>query len=73
MNQPSKSKLLGLFRSRKFWAALIGFIFVMLDEFVPTFPLDPEQVTNVVYMIVAYILGVAIDDMGQGIGGNPAF
>jgi len=27
----------------------------------------------VVYMIIAYILGVAVDDLGQGIGGNPAF
>ena len=73
MNQQPKSKLLGIFRSRKFWAALIGTVFVVLDEFVPAFPLDAEQVTNIVYMLVAYIIGVAIDDAGQGIGGNPAF
>jgi uncharacterized membrane protein len=73
MNQHPKNKLLGVLRSRKFWAALIGTVFVLLDEFVPTFPLDQEQVTNIVYMLVAYIVGVAIDDAGQGIGGNPAF
>ena len=73
MNTKPASKLLGLFRSRKFWAALVGFAFVMLDEFIPAFPLDAEQVTNIVYVIAAYILGVALDDMGQGIGGSPAF
>ena len=45
----------------------------VLEEFVPEFPLDADQVTNVVYMLVAYIVGVAIDDAGQGIGGNPPF
>ena len=73
MNTQPKSKILGVLRSRKFWAALVGLAFVLLDEFVPTFPLDAEQVKNVVYMIIAYILGVAVDDLGQGIGGNPAF
>ena len=58
-------KLLGVFRSRKFRAALIGTIFVLLDELVPAFPLDAEQVTNIVFMLVAYIIGVAIDDGKQ--------
>ena len=73
MEKLSKSKLLGLFRSRKFWAALIGMVFIFLEEFVPDFPLTIEQVTNMVYMLVAYIIGVAIDDAGQGIGGNQPF
>jgi uncharacterized membrane protein len=70
MKTKSYNKLLGVFRSRKFWAALIGTLFVILDEFVPTFPLDADQVTNIVYMLVAYIIGVAIDDAGRGIGGK---
>ena len=73
MQAKSTSKFLGLFRSRKFWAALIGTIFIILEEFIPEFPLDADQITNVVYMLVAYIVGVAIDDAGQGIGGNPSF
>ena len=40
MNTQPKSKILGVLRSRKFWAALVGLAFVLLDEFVPTFPLD---------------------------------
>ena len=63
------AKLLGVFRSRKFWAALIGTIFVVLDEFVPAFPLEAEQVTNIVYVLVAYIIGVAIDDGMNGLKG----
>ena len=70
MNTKSLNKLLGVFRSRKFWAALIGTLFVILDEFVPTFPFNADQITNIVYMMIAYIIGVAIDDAGYGIGGN---
>ena len=49
----------------KFWAAFIGTIFIILDELVPAFPLEAEQVTNIVYVLVAYIIGVAIDDGKQ--------
>ena len=73
MDKVSKNKFLGLFRSRKFWAALIGIVFIFLEEFVPEFPLTIDQVTNMVYMLVAYIVGVAIDDAGQGIGGNQSY
>lgn len=73
MNKITTSKLLGLFKSRKFWAALIGLGFVFMGEFVPEFPFTAEQITNVVYMLVAYIIGVAIDDAGQGIGGSKPF
>ena len=73
MNKTPYNKFLGLFRSRKFWAAVVGVFFVALDEFVPAFPLDADQVTNIVYMLVAYIVGVAIDDAGQGIGGASPF
>lgn len=73
MDTQPVNKLLCVLRSRKFWAAVIGTVFVVLDEFVPTFPLDSVQVTNIVYMIVAYIIGVALDDAGQGIGGKSPF
>jgi len=59
----SKFKL--LLQSRKFWAAFIGAVFVVLEEFVPNFPLEAEQVTNIVYVLVAYILGTGIEDAGR--------
>ena len=69
MTTKSVSKLFGLLRSRKFWAALIGTLVVILNELLPGFPFTAEQVTNVVYLLAAYILGTAIDDAGFGIGG----
>jgi hypothetical protein len=70
MANKSYSKLLGLFRSRKFWASLIGTVIVVLNDVVPGFPFDADQVTNIIYILAAYILGTAIDDAGYGIGGS---
>lgn len=58
------SKFLAVFKSRKFWAAFIGTIFVVLNELSPDFPLNAEQVTDVIYLLIAYILGTAIEDAG---------
>jgi len=58
------SKFLAVFKSRKFWAALIGTIFVVLNELSTDFPLNAEQVTDVIYLLIAYILGTAIEDAG---------
>lgn len=70
MASKSYSKLLGLLRSRKFWAAFIGTLIVVLNELAPGFPFNAEQVTNIIYILAAYILGTAIDDAGFGIGGT---
>ena len=69
MNQPV-SKILTIFRSRKFWAAFIGLVFVFLEEFVPDFPFEATQVEQFVFLLIAYIIGVAIEDAGVGMGGN---
>jgi hypothetical protein len=51
-----------LLGSRKFWAALIGLALVIIKAFKPDFPLAEEQLTAVVYVLVAYILGTGIED-----------
>jgi len=51
-----------LLGSRKFWAALIGLILVVVKVWQPDFPLDEEQLTAVIYVLVAYILGTGIED-----------
>jgi hypothetical protein len=56
-----ESKWLALIKSRKFWAALIGLALVMLKGFKPDFPLSDQEVTNLIYVLVAYILGVGIE------------
>jgi hypothetical protein len=58
------SKLRLLLASRKFWAALVGLVMVILKAFAPAFPLQEDQLANLVYLLVAYILGTALEDAG---------
>jgi len=62
-------KLTFLLQSRKFWAALVGLAFVILKAYRPDFPITEEQVASLVYVLVAYILGVAIEDGLRPSGG----
>jgi uncharacterized membrane protein len=59
-------KFLELVKSRKFWAAVAGLILIVVQEFMPTFPLDAEQVTNVIYVVVAFIIGTGLEDSARG-------
>jgi hypothetical protein len=56
------SRLRGLLASRKFWAAAVGVVFTILQAVWPDFPLQPEQVLEVVVLLAAYILGTAVED-----------
>jgi hypothetical protein len=64
------NKLILLLKSRKFWAAVAALLMVFLGEFVPDFPLDVEQLTSVIYVLVAYILGTAIEDGMRSLRGQ---
>lgn len=56
------AKFKQLLGSRKFWAAFFGLALVVLKAYQPDFPLQEEQLTGVVYVLVAYILGTGIED-----------
>ena len=51
-----------LIASRKFWAALVGLVLVIIKAYEPDFPLDGDQLTGLITVIVAYILGTGIED-----------
>jgi hypothetical protein len=52
-----------LLTSRKFWAALVGLILVVLHNFVKDLPLSDQAITDAVYILVAYILGTGLSDI----------
>ena len=56
------TKFQTLLASRKFWAALIGLLLIIVKAFRPDFPLTADQTTSVVVILVGYILGTAIQD-----------
>ena len=51
-----------IFKSRKFWASIAGLLLVIIQEVMPDFPLSADQVTNVIYVLVAYIIGTGLED-----------
>jgi hypothetical protein len=57
-------KLITLLGSRKFWAALIGLALIILKTYSPGFPISEGELTNLIYVLIAYILGTAIEDHG---------
>ena len=56
-----------LLGSRKFWAAFIGLGLIIVKAWDPEFPLAEEQLTGIVWVLVAYITGTALED---GLRGN---
>jgi xanthosine utilization system XapX-like protein len=55
-------KLKLLLSSRKFWAALVGLVFMILKAWRPDFPLDADQLAGIIAILVTYILGTALED-----------
>jgi hypothetical protein len=51
-----------LLGSRKFWAAFFGLALIIIKAYRPDFPLEEDQLTAVVWVLVAYILGTGLED-----------
>jgi uncharacterized membrane protein len=56
----SKWKL--LLGSRKFWAAFVGLVFLVIRNFDPGFDVPENETVAFVSILAAYILGVALED-----------
>ena len=56
------TKLKYLLTSRKFWAAFIGLLLLTLKAWHPDFPIAEDQLTDIVYLLIAYITGTALED-----------
>jgi len=51
----------GLLTSRKFWAAVLMVIVVVLSAMVPSFEMDTEHAAGLAVVVVSYLVGVAVD------------
>ena len=51
-----------LLSSRKFWATLVGLVFMIIKAVKPDFPLDGDQLAGILALLVRYILGTALED-----------
>ncbi len=56
------SKWILLLKSRKFWAAVVGLGLVIFRAYQPAFPIDDEQLSKIILVLIAYIIGTAFED-----------
>jgi hypothetical protein len=54
-------------KSRKFWALVIGAVLVAVHNFIPQLPLSDAQITDIAYLLIAFIIGTGLEDAGTGL------
>lgn len=52
-----------LFKSKKFQALLVGLIVLLLQQYIPG--VDEAKATEIVALVVAYIIGQGLADFGK--------
>ena len=54
-------------KSRKFWALVIGAVLIAVHNFIPNLPLSDAQITDIAYLLIAFIIGTGLEDAGNGL------
>jgi hypothetical protein len=65
-------KIKVMLSTRIFWAALVGLLMVVARAASPAFPLENEALTQVLFVIGAYIFGESIEGNAPGGGWQAA-
>jgi hypothetical protein len=60
------SKFLKVITSREFWAAFLAVLLLLFSAIFPNFPIDGEQLTAAVVLIIGYIVGTSIEGFPKG-------
>lgn len=60
------NKFLWVLKSRKFWAAIVGLVFILINAYLNQQQIDPDTVvTAIMGIVAAYIGAVAYEDGKQ--------
>jgi hypothetical protein len=54
-------------KSRKFWALIIGAVLIAVHQYVRQLPLSDAQITDIAYLLIAFIIGTGLEDAGTGL------
>lgn len=49
--------MIALLKSRRFWATVVGLVVLIIKTYWPEFPIAEEQLTELVLLLVAFIVG----------------
>jgi hypothetical protein len=58
-------KFVSLFKSRKFWAALVGLVLITVRAYSPEFPFSENEVIAFIGVLASYIFGVGLEDSAK--------
>jgi hypothetical protein len=61
-------KLKDLVKSRKFWASALGLALVVAKVYKPDLAISEEQIATIVGVLVAFIVGTGLENIGAGSG-----
>jgi hypothetical protein len=60
------SKIVKVITAREFWAALLAIFMLIFSAIFPNFPIDGEQLTAAIVLIIGYIVGTSIEGFPNG-------